>query len=877
MPTITKTWHFSSDMEGWTVTTGGATGITYGWRGTDGASGSANGCIYVRRDGQNLSDGYIQVRRQLQFSDLGIPANATITRISGSYYARCSDWSNGSTASLSTDLYFSSSRFGTKSSGAYRSYSGTTSWALHNPTDFTIGALATDQVTIIFELQPRTANVAGAYVELRADYVTVSVDYVVPPEEPTGALSVVVKGSPDTDVSSYVSAGSIQIQRESNGGVSTAKFSAVAGTLADPLQATLQTGARVQILAGSEVLFDGEVSSIDISTQSKNTRYAVSLRDAIAKLDRVSVAGLSWSSTTVGAIVADLIQNYAGGAVSSDISQISDSRSVSSFAVQADSVAAALRSLAAAYPSIWYLDPSLVLHWRASTIPEASGRQYLLSDSSQQKGVHVDSLQIGNDMGRLANHVTVISSYDTVTTTNWSANPPVGSDDGYLSGAGTSFPVAAASSADTAGAELLVRAANTAPSVQTTLSFASRARSGKTGPSWPPATPFAPNDDYVQSVYWPPPSEPYEIQCQGFRFDTPASSNPILQTEIILTVANVADNTADNQNTIWVELAFAENYGQATSEPSGTWFGVTLTAGTHTITVPNVSWNSTFYYRVGIRSGQPAGLNQAEITNCQLRITYQDLAASQYEESRALIRFDSSAIPDAANITAASLKLYVNSLSTPSWAQLELYSINPSIWPIDTSDWAPTATLLAQIALSSGWNTISLPLSAVNKTGYTALLLRYSSGSVPPSLQEAKAAIASQDAASNKPSLNVTYTTVTPGVSATAQDSSSQSTYGVRKFVLARPGSSQADCARIAAEELGKRAWPAKTARLQARAGHLMMPGQSAFLNCSPYLSAGFYAATAVAVKYTPQGPVYDIELIGGANSLETYLLEVLK
>lgn len=868
MPTVTKTWHFQSDLENWQVTYGGGAGLSSGWRSTDNAPGSTGGCLYVRRDGQNLADGYVQARVQISFAALGIPFGAIISRVSASAYVRCSDWNNGSTNTLANGPYFYLPRlnvFG--NSATYTTYSGTTSWAQRLSLDSFEPLYRDEQPELILELMPRTANAPGAYVELRMDYVALSIDYVVPPPEPSASYSVVVGSQ---DISSYIEADSIRINRASNGSVSTARFRALAGVLADPLSATLAAGASISISAGSELLFYGEISAIDTSTQSRATRYEVTARGPEARLDRAAITGLSWSNTTVGAIASSLVLDYSAGSIEADASRISDARAVSSWSVQAGSVAQALRSLAEAYPAIWSVGPDRILRWRPASLPEPSGRIYGMSSAE------VDSLTISEDMGRLANKVTVISSFDQITTTDWSANP-ASADDGYLSGSSSSWPPGSASSANTTGSTIEARAANTAPSAQTTISFAARARSGKTGGSWPPSTPFTPADNYISSIRWYPTG--YDLQCQGFRINIPSGSNPIQQLEIILTVQNVADNASDNQNMIWVELTDQASYGAATDEPSSYYVGVTLTNGTHTFSIPPwYTWGDSVFVRTGIRYGVPAGLNQAEVTNCQLRITYQDLAASQYEESRALIRFDSSVLPDNADIISAQLKLYCTDARNAAWAQLAVSTVSPSIWPIDTSDWNAAATERATAgSVPVGWNTISLPASVINKTGYTALQLKIKTSAPPPSLSSAFARFSSADSASNKPILAVTYRTITAGVSATAQDAASQSQYGLRALMIAQPGISASECARLAAEELGKRAWPAKAVTLRARSGHQLMPGMSVKLELSPYLPDGLYVVVSVSLALRLRGISYEISCIGGRASLEKYLLEALR
>jgi len=133
----------------------------------------------------------------------------------------------------------------------------------------------------------------------------------------------------------------------------------------------------------------------------------------------------------------------------------------------------------------------------------------------------------------------------------------------------------------------------------------------------------------------------------------------------------------------------------------------------------------------------------------------------------ALFRFDTSAIPDNATVTAASINIYGTAPLPSSFGGLRLYASYCAVasWP---SSCAPTgypnstgAYYISNWSTSASWKSVPLgSLTSVSKTGYTGIQLRlYGTTLNWPGYQQYLAmSFNGPSAASNKTYLSVTYT-----------------------------------------------------------------------------------------------------------------------
>ena len=137
-----------------------------------------------------------------------------------------------------------------------------------------------------------------------------------------------------------------------------------------------------------------------------------------------------------------------------------------------------------------------------------------------------------------------------------------------------------------------------------------------------------------------------------------------------------------------------------------------------------------------------------------------------FEVYDGLVRFDTSAIPDDATITGASLRIYVTAKADGDNRNLVAEWYDTSNWPIDGADYAlnPASTALSGAdvtqLVTNASNTFALTgLASVSKTGYTGIRLGLDGGQ--PTADN-YVQFASFDGTQPKPQLVVTYTTSSP-------------------------------------------------------------------------------------------------------------------
>jgi hypothetical protein len=130
------------------------------------------------------------------------------------------------------------------------------------------------------------------------------------------------------------------------------------------------------------------------------------------------------------------------------------------------------------------------------------------------------------------------------------------------------------------------------------------------------------------------------------------------------------------------------------------------------------------------------------------------------------LRFDTSALPDDATITSATLRLHVSSKTNTDNRSLVAEWYPPASWPIDSADWTVTdsssahvGTPLANIAAGSQ-NSFSLQsLNAINVSGETALRLHVSGSAAAPTGPNDLGFASFEDPSLPAPELVMAYTT----------------------------------------------------------------------------------------------------------------------
>ncbi len=153
-----------------------------------------------------------------------------------------------------------------------------------------------------------------------------------------------------------------------------------------------------------------------------------------------------------------------------------------------------------------------------------------------------------------------------------------------------------------------------------------------------------------------------------------------------------------------------------------------------------------------------------------------------------LLRFDTSALPDDAQISSATLLLYVKSVQDANGRSVAAEWYPASNWPIDAGDWTVTdsgsahsGTPLGSLATNQADSFALQNLSSISATGQTALRLHITGAATGPS-GENLLQLAASDGGANAPQLQVTYSVPI-------------SSFTANVFVDAVAGSSPARCA----------------------------------------------------------------------------------
>jgi glucose/arabinose dehydrogenase/PKD repeat protein len=222
--------------------------------------------------------------------------------------------------------------------------------------------------------------------------------------------------------------------------------------------------------------------------------------------------------------------------------------------------------------------------------------------------------------------------------------------------------------------------------------------------------------------------------------------------------------SADVGSTIRIAVTATNAAGPATATSAQTAV-VTAAATGGTLTFSVLASGDDGALEVSGKVGSsypPSGTPTVDTTSTVLTVGRRRVA-NRYRVLAALIRFDTSAIPDGATITSATLRLRVTAKSDADNRNLVAEWYPGSNWPIDVADYSLTSSANALVgaditALTTGaTNTFALVNAAnVSKTGYSGLRLQVDGGQPAGDNQ---VQFASWDSTSlPEPQLVVTYT-----------------------------------------------------------------------------------------------------------------------
>lgn len=236
---------------------------------------------------------------------------------------------------------------------------------------------------------------------------------------------------------------------------------------------------------------------------------------------------------------------------------------------------------------------------------------------------------------------------------------------------------------------------------------------------------------------------------------------------------------------------------------------------------PGVSADDGFANQSGPTYPPAAGSTSG--TGLALDSCGRSFGAGVYVVQVALLRFDTSPIPNGATIISAMLKFYVDSTTSANSGELQGEYYNPAAWPIDTTDYTNTPSETAfdglpTFAFVAGqYNNVTLKDvdANISKTGYTAFRLHVAVTGTPTG---ANTFVYQSFDGANKPVLEVVYQTTTAGAEATENNTASQALYGVlERTIIDRNILTSAEASLRAQVELATYATPRVSGTLKIR------------------------------------------------------------
>lgn len=188
-------------------------------------------------------------------------------------------------------------------------------------------------------------------------------------------------------------------------------------------------------------------------------------------------------------------------------------------------------------------------------------------------------------------------------------------------------------------------------------------------------------------------------------------------------------------------------------DPSSSTFSVALSADDGTVQASGPTG-----------AGYPPGNAPAARTNATTIVAGRSNDLGNYTVSMAVLRFDTSAIPDGATVTSATLRVWVTARTDADGRNLVAEWYDPAAWPIDASDYAVTSSASAlsgadlTAVLRNASNDFLLQgVSSVSTTGFTALRVAVDGGQ--PQRANSMELAAADSPSLPEPQLVVTYTT----------------------------------------------------------------------------------------------------------------------
>lgn len=624
----------------------------------------------------------------------------------------------------------------------------------------------------------------------------------------SAGVRVFVNGN---DISDQVLLRSLELRYSSEGNIGTASFQGFLNL------AIVRPGLTAEILENDTLLFVGKIRSVtsEPGPPGKDPLVSVTVRDLTEELDSIFIDRTTFSGAYDGAIIKSLMNTYAPGWNTDNVRNV---RQIVSITLEPQTLRDAIGEVARLGGGAWWATSTRALHY--VDVAEPDYVPFGLSDSPDDASLFPARRPVSYDLdaSRLANKVTVIGP-DRTETTTITLLPAASGDDGFVkrSGGASWPPTSGSTTVDTSASTLEIEGTRVEPNPQSAEPpLIASGGWTKGGLTYPPDGSLW-NQEISGSIAKSRAYPEFYIDVALFLFDATGISGTIQNATLTVILSSV--NNDDGRS---VGIDFPGDWrpsdeGDWTSGSGG--IQIDLANGVRQVDVTPYFSPSLFGVRFTVTGGAPTGLNSA-VVSCSLSVTYVPSPDPTYTRSVALLRFDTSSIPDDATVKSAALRLYLHQLTNNNGGQIGGEWYSPSNWPIDTGDYTNTDSNSALgytnlSALTGGYNTFGLTNagSNVSKNGYTAIRLNLHLENAPTGTN--RALFRSVDASSGKPELVVTYEIPASPYQSTAEDAASQQKYGLHARTIRDTSiSSQSHADQLAQTELARWKDPKETVRV---------------------------------------------------------------
>jgi hypothetical protein len=622
-----------------------------------------------------------------------------------------------------------------------------------------------------------------------------------------------------------------RISKASGGTVQTMEFTLVLVTGAT----AVNEGSLVECRINTVLEFSGYISrmSADICGNPNFNFWHIACQDHMRLLEAAYTGAEVFSSTNDKAILDYLFPKYLAEVSVAAVQEIVE---IGSIDLSYISLREAVEKLAERSQAIWYLSPAKALQYHEQGYSQAP---FGLAEDADEVSAWPILRKVSYDREfSTPCNLCRVSNMASEEFTQAGYTPAATGDDGEISRVSgtTEYPPTGSYTAETAGNTMTARQQKINPSSDSIAPTTGGDEDGyvhREGSSYPPAgETLVLLDEGIVRAQATRAGSSFEHAVGLMFFDTSALPDTCEITDATLgiTVDDYADDGISFPQ-LGIEWYSGSNRPIATDDwtyiPSNSAYGYTDlddVGSSLALLNPNSEISRTGY--TGLRlhcripGGVPDGANSIDISaGATLTINYV-YGGTTYKVDCALVRFDTSALPDTAVVSGATLKLKIAAKAQTDNLMVLMEWYAGTNWPIGDADWSMNPASAAIIwygyikDLPAVGQWLSVPLlyaaTGISLTGYTGI--RILAWGVPfAGLTGDNSVSFSTQETADAPELDVVYV---PGamISEVAEDTDSQTEYGIfSRHVIDAAITEDADATQRAEAEVLAGAWPQQT------------------------------------------------------------------